>query len=150
MIYKSLFLTFKKNDTMKKINFLSVLMALTFIMASFTVATAQNAAKSKPYIAAFDDGRVLNANDIKFLNSISNGKGDKQATVSGKTYKAGQKLNAAEAASLNKAKSDYRKAHKMEKATDAKPIDKSRGQENCYWYLYCDGYGNCYYIWYCD
>ncbi len=135
---------------MKKINLLAILVAATLTMTSFGTAMAKGSGKAKAYVAAFDDGRVLNANDIKFLNSITNGKGDKEATVNGKKFKSGQKLNANEAAILNKAKSDYRKTHKLEKATDAKPIDKSRGQENCYWYLYCDGYGNCYYIWYCD
>jgi hypothetical protein len=157
IVFLAFIINFKKNIHMKKINVLAILMAFTFMLASFGPANAQDAKKapkpktaSKAYVAAFDDGRVLTATDIKFLNSISNGKGDKSATVNGKTYKAGQKLDATGAAALNKAKSDYRKAHPMQKATDAKPVDKSRGQENCYWYLYCDGSGTCWYIWYCD
>lgn len=138
---------------MKKINLLTVLMAITMLMATFYTANAQDKGKtkSKEYIANFEAGRSLTKADISFLNSISGGKADsKDATVSGSKYTEGQKISAADATKINKAKADFRKSHKMAKATDAKPIDKSRGNENCYWYLYCDGYGNCYYVWYCD
>jgi len=135
---------------MKKINLLTVIMAVAMFAVSFGTATAQDK-KAKDYIENFTQGRKLNKADIKFLNGITNGKADaKEATVAGKKYKEGQTLSADDATAINKAKADYRKDHKMAKATDAKKIDKTRGNENCYWYLYCDGYGNCYYVWYCD
>jgi len=138
---------------MKKTSFLTILIAITMFMVSAQTVNAQDAAKSrgkKEYIEKFDAGRKLSAADIKFLNSISGGKETKGAMVNGTGFKEGQTINADEAATINKAKAEFKKSHKLAKATDAKPIDKTRGNETCYWYLYCDGYGNCYYIWYCD
>lgn len=136
---------------MKKINLLTVLIAIAMFMATFDTASAQTKGKSKEYIANFEDGRTLTKADISFLNSISGGKaGSKEATVSGSKFTEGQKISAADATKINKAKAEFRKSHKLAKATDAKPVEKSRGNENCYWYLYCDGYGDCYYVWYCD
>jgi len=137
---------------MKKIKFAVLALTLTLTAASFNPANAEDKGK-KEYIENFTAGRKLNSADIKFLNSIStnSGKGDaKSAMVNGVGFKEGQTINQSDADVINKAKDQFRKGHKLAKATDAKKIDKTRGNENCYWYLYCDGYGNCYYIWYCD
>jgi hypothetical protein len=136
---------------MKRINFFIVLLAVVFTMTVNSVSA--QSPKGKAYIAAFEEGRVLNANDISFLNSISSGTGSREAILNGKKYTVGQRLTFSEANSLNLYKSKYKKNNPtaMAKADDAKPIDKSRGtQETCYWYLYCDGNGTCWYIWYCD
>ena len=134
---------------MKRINLLS----FTVIALTLTINTsfAQTSAKGNVYIEPFDDGRVLNSNDIRFLNSISDRTGDREAIINGKKYSLGQHLTSNEAAVINFAKSRYRKNHPMEKATDARFIDKTRGTlETCDWYTYCTGSNVCYNVWYCD
>ncbi len=136
---------------MKKIKFAVFALALTITAASITPANAEDKKGKKEYIENFTAGRKLTAADIKFLNSMSpTNVSGKTAMVNGTGFKEGQVITQHEADVINKAKADFRKSHQMAKATDAKKIDKTRGNENCYWYLYCDGYGNCYYIWYCD
>ncbi len=139
---------------MKKINFVAVLMAFAFVLFAMDSAIAQKPSKEKSkgyaYIYQFEEGRTLNSNDIKFLNSITNNTGDKEAVINNKTFKAGQHLNNLEAAQINKAKSNFRKAHKLEKAPDDKQTGKGATQDLCWWYVYCNGMGTCFYVWYCD
>ncbi len=139
---------------MKKINFIAVLMAFAFVLVAMDSAVAQKQSKDKPkgyaYITQFEEGRILNANDIKFLNSITNNTGDKEAVINNKTFKSGQKLGNLEAAQINKAKSNFRKTHKLEKAPDDKQTGKGVTQDLCWWYVYCNDMGTCFYVWYCD
>ncbi len=148
-VFEFLIFTFKKNSRMKKANLLMALAVLLFSSVSYSAAAQGSGAKAK-YIEAFDEGRALNSTDIKFLNLISDGNGDRDAIVNGKKYSVGQRLAVEEASALNYAKSKFRKGHPMEKASDAKPINKTVTHENCFWYSYCGGNGNCYYVWYCD
>lgn len=137
---------------MKKINVLAAMLIAALLMRPLNRALAQTHAKSKGklYVEAFDDGRVLTGTDIRFLNSITgNGNDSREAVILDKKFKAGQKITVTDAAMINKAKSDYRKNHKMEKAADGRAIDQNTYQ-SCFWYKYNDDRGAQYYVWYAD
>ena len=110
---------------MKKINLLTVLIAITMFMASFQTTNAQDKGKSKEYIANFEAGRTLTKADIKFINSISGGKADaKDAMIGRYGFKEGMKISAPDATAINNAMAEFGKTHKTGKAADAKPIGK--------------------------
>ena len=107
---------------MKKINLLTVLIAITMFMASFQTTNAQDKGKN---IANFEAGRTLTKADIKFINSISGGKADaKDAMIGRYGFKEGMKISAPDATAINNAMAEFGKTHKTGKAADAKPIGK--------------------------
>ena len=139
-----------------KINFHSFLMTVIFVTASVCTTSAQKTAHTSgntAYISEFEEGRVLNANDIRFLNSITNGTdGTRMAMINGKKFTPGQKITNVEAAMINWTKSNFRRHHKtdIEMADNAKTINRSPANAGCYWYHYCDNSNYCYYVWYCN
>ena len=138
--------------------FLLALFAFTsnFVMAQGAKtpdkATSDKAKTSAKQISKFEAGKALSADDINFLNLITEAgktrgkEAPKDATVDKTTFKAGQKISAADAAAI-KAKLDaYNKKNKPE--TAANPDGKTRGG-NCYYYCYYDYYGNYICYWTC-
>ena len=121
-----------------------LLSASLLLMASVVFGQAEKT------ISAIKAGTTLTDSDIGFLTMVSNaslnssrGAGAPEASISKVSYKAGQKLTAANAASINAAIKKFQKGYKA-------PAE-SRGAGLCYyWYYYCDAYGYCYYYkyWY--
>ncbi len=95
-------------------------------------------------VSAIKAGTKLSDSDIGFLSMVSKadlsanrGSGPLTATVSNKSYAAGQALTAEDATAINSAIKSFQKGYRTPKAT--------RGDLCYYWYYYCDGSGYCYY-----
>jgi len=138
---------------------------LIFLLTFSTAAVFAQGAEKK--VSKIEAGTVLTADDIAFLNMVANPKtevfenADKitDATISGKKFKAGQKLSKKDAASLNTAISNYAKKYPGIKGNEEPKEPGSEGlgldkKQYCpypyriYWekYWWCDAWGNC--AWY--
>lgn len=145
---------------MKRIKITTLVLLLAAVGCTFKTVSAQSdadkgkAKKDAKEITKFAANKILGDNDLSFIDmltvkdaAVSRGKGEAktEVTLKGKTFKAGEKLSEADAATINKAIAEYNKTHKPAKAEG-----KSRGAGDCYYYCYYDYYGNYICYWYCD
>ena len=125
-------------------------------MANLSWAQTQEKSPNGISISKFEAGRILNGDDIKFLNIALTPAGATSrgsvtsVNIEGKSYKMNQTLTKEDALNItNTIAKSLEVENQMITLEGAETPTKARGCYYWCWYWYCDYYGRCWKYWYC-